>query len=325
MRTPILSATVLILAVSTASCNTGFNQDSGIGRSKVTSVSMKIPSEDSQQKAFVVEGYTIQIKKTGGDCLFTDILKTDKIVTGEAKIQESLTQNCDYSLQLSFGKLAADGNSVEGVYLTNGAHDGKVPNLAIVKKSDISGQSKVSVKACVSVTTAGIAALSISGGECLSVADTSVDVEIDVKVGDTPPTTVAHDLVVIDCMKSPFVTLEASIQCLEDYQASLLNHADANSTEVWFKDRKAALAAIKTLPAPGEIDMRTEFCASLKARMDSLRVAQKAICSDQATCKADDKALMLKLVGNDKDIVSPRFLELAATGLGNCPSIDSKI
>ena len=78
---------------------------------------------------------------------------------------------------------------MKDVYLTNAEHDGKPAQLVLVKKADLKGQSKITVKACVSVTALGVTELKIAAGECLAITDQTADVSIDVSIGGGPVAT----------------------------------------------------------------------------------------------------------------------------------------
>lgn len=232
MKTILVSVSVATAALTVVSCRTTFDGESGINRSKVTSVTMKVPEKDSKGTAFSVEGFSIQVKKDAGDCSFTDIDSTNKIAAQGGNISESLKQDCDYSIKLSFGKLSDDGKSMKDVYLTNAEHDGKPAQLVLVKKADLKGQSKITVKACVSVTALGVTELKIAAGECLAITDQTADVSIDVSIGGGPVATNKIEAPKFEVL--PTTLPDAVKKPLEDTQTALLA-----GVEGWNKESDA--------------------------------------------------------------------------------------
>jgi hypothetical protein len=126
-----------------------------------------------------LDGYALSIKKTSGDCAFSDIDRTEKVAAGDVKIDASLKQDCDYAIILSFGKSSADGKKLDQVFLTSDAHDSKPALPAKVAKESLKGKTEISIKACVSVTELGAKELAVSTAECPSVSDDSVNGTID--------------------------------------------------------------------------------------------------------------------------------------------------
>lgn len=142
-----------------------------------TIFSLNIPSIDGNGRAFSVEGYTIQVKKTSGTCVFTDAALTAKIDSNSTPIAHTLKQKCDYKIQVSFGQLTNDGKSIvtDGVYLTNEGYEGHAENPLIVTQAEIDGKDSFTSNACFKVTTAGAKALGLVAGSCLSGSTTSVN------------------------------------------------------------------------------------------------------------------------------------------------------
>ena len=250
MKTFFMSASLIAVVIVAGSCRLRSPQDAGSNRSKVTSVTMTVPAKDSKGTAFTVEGYSIQIVKDVEACTFKNIDSTNKITASEGSISESLKQDCDYTVKLSFGKLAVDGKTLEAIYLTNDAHDGQEAKLASIKKEDLKGKAAISIKACVSVTKAGAEALKIAAGECVSVTDNSSDVAIDVEIGAQPVTPgqieapkvgeLAVDSDAPDTVKTPLAESKAAM---------------AASVKAWNDETavpKSKIAACKSLLAASE-------------------------------------------------------------------------
>ncbi|MEI6399289.1 MAG: hypothetical protein WCO71_11010, partial [Pseudomonadota bacterium] len=85
-------------------------QENGSRGSKLVSVSMKMPTKIGDKDVTgKMDGYALSIKKTGGDCAFSDVDRTEKVSAGDVKIDASLKLDCDYAIILSFGKSSADG------------------------------------------------------------------------------------------------------------------------------------------------------------------------------------------------------------------------
>lgn len=143
--------------------------------SRITSVRMQIPSRiGAVDVSGKITGYNLQVKKTGGDCEFTDLIRTEKVEASDVKIDAKLKQDCDYSITLSFGSIAADSQALEKVYLTSDSYEGKPARPALVKKEDLKGKSEITVKACVSVTALGAQELGVNAAECPSISDHSI-------------------------------------------------------------------------------------------------------------------------------------------------------
>lgn len=145
-------------------------------KSETTVLSLRVPSIDGNGKSFIVEGYSIQVKKTSGSCTFTDTALTAKIPSASTLLSQTLTQKCDYKIQVSFGKLSPDGLSIakDSVYLTNEAHDSNAETPLIVSQAEINEKASVTNNACFKVTAAGAKALGLVAGTCLSGSGTSV-------------------------------------------------------------------------------------------------------------------------------------------------------
>ncbi len=170
--------------------------------SKVTSVKMKMPTKiGDKDVSGKMDGYHLSVKKVGGTCVFADIDRSEKITTGDVKIDASLKQGCDYSILLSFGIAAADGKSLEKIYLTSDAYDAKPANATIVKQDDIKGKTEITIKACVSVTTLGAKDLGVSVAECPSVSDDSVNGTLEPVIPQPVQTT-------FKLTKAPIATLK---------------------------------------------------------------------------------------------------------------------
>ncbi len=165
-------------------------QENGSRGSKLVSVSMKMPTKIGDKDVTgKMDGYALSIKKTGGDCAFSDVDRTEKVSAGDVKIDASLKQDCDYAIILSFGKSSADGKKLDQVFLSSDAHDSKPATPAKVAKEDIKGKTEMTIKACVSVTELGAKELAVSAAECPSVSDDSVSGTIDPVIAQpTPPT-----------------------------------------------------------------------------------------------------------------------------------------
>ena len=293
MKTFFISASLVTVSLAVVSCRTTFDGAGGPQRSKVTNVSMRVPEKDSKGSAFTVEGFSIQVKKDAGDCSFTDIDSTNKIAARDGNITESLKQDCDYSIKLSFGKLSDDGKSMKEVYLTNAEHDGKPAQLIMIKKAELKGQTKITVKACVSVTTLGATALTIAPGECLVVTDQTSDVSIDVSVGGGPvapnqivaPTLVDLPAALPDAVKTPLQeTKTAIVASVEAWnkESDATKRPDAACLKMGDAESKFEVAlATKTLdsvkvPAPEYTKTFAPIEKSYREAMDSLN--QKFAC-----------------------------------------------
>lgn len=143
--------------------------------SRITSVKMQIPSRiGAIDVSGKITGYNLQVKKTGGDCDFIDLMRTEKVDASDVKIDAKLKQDCDYSITLSFGSISGDGQSLEKVYLTSDSYEGKPARPALIKKEDLKGKSEITVKACVSVTALGAQVLGVNAAECPSISDNSI-------------------------------------------------------------------------------------------------------------------------------------------------------
>jgi len=151
------------------------NPNSGSPSAKITSVKMRVPSQiGTKDVSGKINGYHLRINKTGGNCAFTDINRTEMIASSETKIDASLKQDCDYELLLSFGRMSTDNSTLEKVYLTSDAHDSKPAKPALVLRDDLKGKSEITIKACVSVTTIGAQELGVNAADCPSVSDNSI-------------------------------------------------------------------------------------------------------------------------------------------------------
>ena len=145
--------------------------------SKITSVKMQVPSRIGQVDiSGKITGYKLQVEKTGGNCEYENLDRTDKVNDPDLKIDAKLKQDCDYAIKLSFGVIGADGQTLEKVYLTSDAYDGKAARPALVKKEDLKGKPEITVKACVSVTMLGAQDLGVNAADCPSIADGSIGV-----------------------------------------------------------------------------------------------------------------------------------------------------
>ena len=176
------SWTVAILAgtVSFGCVKKGLIPDNSSQGSKMTSVKMKMPTKIGDKDVTgKMDGDQLVVKKIGGDCAFTDIDRSEKVTAGDVKIDASLKQGCDYSIVLSFGMATTDGKTLDKVFLTSNAYDGKSANPTLVKRDDLKGKSEITIKACVSVTAQGATALGVSPAECPSVSDDSIDGSIE--------------------------------------------------------------------------------------------------------------------------------------------------
>lgn len=143
--------------------------------SRITSVKMQIPSRiGAIDVSGKITGYNLQVKKTGGDCEFIDLIRTEKVEASDVKIDAKLKQDCDYSITLSFGSMSGDAQALEKVYLTSDSYEGKPARPALVKKEDLKGKSEITVKACVSVTALGAQELGVNAAECPSISDNSI-------------------------------------------------------------------------------------------------------------------------------------------------------
>jgi hypothetical protein len=176
MAMRILSMISLLAGSSFGCIKQGMAPGNTSPSSKVTSVKMKMPTKiGDKDVSGKMDGYHLSVKKIGGNCVFSEIDRTEKIAAGDVKIDASLKQGCDYSFILSFGIAATDGKSLEKTYLTSDAYDGKSANATIVKQDDIKGRNEITIKACVSVTPLGAKDLGVSVAECPSVSDDSVN------------------------------------------------------------------------------------------------------------------------------------------------------
>lgn len=185
----LMMASIAVAAVATGCIKPGgFNNKSQTG-SKLVSVKMKMPTKIGDKDITgKMDGYSLSIKKTGGDCTFTDIDRVEKVDVGDVKIDASLRQGCDYSLLLSFGKASADGKKIDQIYLTSDAHDNKQAMPTLIKKEELQGKSSITVKACVSVTALGAKDLGVNQAACPSVADDSTETIIDPVIAQTSST-----------------------------------------------------------------------------------------------------------------------------------------
>jgi hypothetical protein len=148
----------------------------GSNSSKITSVKMRVPTKIGDKDiSGKIDIYNLTIKKTSGSCTFVDIDRTEKIVSGDVKIDASLKQDCDYSILLSFGKASTDGSKIEKLLLSSDAHDNQPALPTLVKKEDIKGKTEITIKACVSVTALGAKELGVNPAECSSVSDESIN------------------------------------------------------------------------------------------------------------------------------------------------------
>jgi len=148
----------------------------GSNGSKITSVKMRVPTKIGDKDiSGKIDIYNLTIKKTGGSCTFVDIDRTEKIASGDVKIDASLKQDCDYSILLSFGKASTDGSKIEKLLLSSDAHDNQPALPTLVKKEDIKGKTEITIKACVSVTALGAKELGVNPAECSSVSDDSIN------------------------------------------------------------------------------------------------------------------------------------------------------
>jgi hypothetical protein len=144
--------------------------------SSFTSVKMRVPTLiGNKDVSGKLTGYSLQVKKTGGSCEFTDIDRTEAVGTDDVKIDAKLKQECDYSILLSFGKIAVDGNKLDKIYLTSDTYEGKPAKPATVKKEDLIGKTEITIRACVSVTAVGAQELGVNAAECPSIADNTIN------------------------------------------------------------------------------------------------------------------------------------------------------
>jgi hypothetical protein len=187
----LLKLTILAALTMTAQSCVKRNLNGDSTRStKFTSVKMKMPTKIGDKDVTgKMDGYRLSVKKSGGDCVFTDIERSEKVQTGDVKIDASLKQGCDYTIMMSFGMASADGKSLEKIYLSSDSFDGKKANPTLVKKEDLKGKSEITIKACVSVTAMGATELGVSAAECPSVADDSVDGTIEPTIPQPAGTT----------------------------------------------------------------------------------------------------------------------------------------
>ncbi len=176
----VLIASIATLSATAACIKPGnFGNNSG-GGSKMVSVKMKMPTKIGDKDITgKMDGYSLSIKKTSGDCVFTDVDRIEKVAAGDVKIDASLKQGCDYSLLLSFGKSSADGKKLDQIFLTSDAHDNKPQSPTQIKKDELQGKTAITVKACVSVTDLGAKELGVNASACPSVADDSTETTID--------------------------------------------------------------------------------------------------------------------------------------------------
>jgi hypothetical protein len=187
---------VILASLTTTACiRSGGMPEAGSRGSKLVSVSMKMPTKIGDKDVTgKMDGYTLSIKKTGGDCAFSDIDRAEKVASGDVKIDASLKQDCDYSIILSFGKSSADGKKLDQVFLSSDAHDGKSATPAKVAKEDLKGKAEITIRACVSVTELGAKELGVSAAECPSVSDDSVSGTIDPQIAQPKPPTPAQPI-----------------------------------------------------------------------------------------------------------------------------------
>jgi hypothetical protein len=176
-----LTTAVLALAAGASGCTKpGSLSSNNQNGAKLVSVKMKMPTKIGDKDITgKMDGYSLSIKKTGGDCIFTDIARVEKVAADDVKIDASLRQGCDYSLLLSFGKVSADGKKIDQIFLTSDAHDKKAALPTAIKKEELQGKTAITVKACVSVTELGAKELGVSLAACPSVADDSTETVID--------------------------------------------------------------------------------------------------------------------------------------------------
>lgn len=147
---------------------------------RLVSVSMKMPTKIGDKDVTgKMDGYHLVISKSGGDCAFTDVDRTEKVAAGDVKIDASLKQKCSYLILLSFGKMSSDGKTLERIFLTNDKHDNKPGNPASVQQANLDGKNSITIPACVNVTELGSKELGVSQLECPSVADSSIDATIE--------------------------------------------------------------------------------------------------------------------------------------------------
>ncbi|MEI6834055.1 MAG: hypothetical protein WCL28_08670 [bacterium] len=178
MKKSIILGVLLLAGAFCAGCIKAKDPTiSGYNSSKITSVKMQVPSKigpiDITGK---ITGYSLQVKKTGGSCDYTDLDRTEKIGELDVKIDAKLKQECDYAITLSFGNIGQDGQTLEKVYLTSDAYDSKPARPALVKKEELKGKAEITIKACVSVTTLGAQNLGVNAADCPSVTDNSIAV-----------------------------------------------------------------------------------------------------------------------------------------------------
>lgn len=176
----VLTVSIATLCTMTACIKPGNLGNNRSGGSKLVSVKMKMPTKIGDKDITgKMDGYYLSIKKTAGDCVFTDIDRVEKVTAGDVKIDASLKQGCDYSLLLSFGKAAADGKKLDQIFLTSDAHDNKAATPTQIKKDELQGKTAITVKACVSVTELGAKELGVNASACPSVTDDSTETTID--------------------------------------------------------------------------------------------------------------------------------------------------
>lgn len=172
--------TALTLCAAATACVKPGQMDSSGRSSKLVSVKMKMPTKIGDKDITgKMDGYHLSVKKTGGDCVFTDIDRTEKISASDVKLDATLKQGCDYALMLSFGKVASDGKKMDQIFLSSEAYDDKPAAPTFVKKEELKGKSSITIKACVAVTSLGAKELGVNVMECPSVADDSVDTTVE--------------------------------------------------------------------------------------------------------------------------------------------------
>lgn len=177
MRSFRIAGTMCLTAVVAAGCIKAPGSSKNTPpTSSFTSVKMRVPTLiGNKDVSGKLTGYSLQVKKTGGSCEFTDIDRTESVGTDDVKIDAKLKQECDYSILLSFGKISTDGKKLDRVYLTSDTYEGKPAKPAIVKKEDLNGKTEITIRACVSVTTIGAQDLGVNAAECPSITDNSMN------------------------------------------------------------------------------------------------------------------------------------------------------
>lgn len=177
MRSLRIAGAMCVTAAMAAGCiKTPGSSNNNPQTSSFTSVKMRVPTLiGNKDVSGKLTGYSLQVKKTGGSCEFTDIDRTEAVGSDDVKIDAKLKQECDYSILLSFGKISADSQKLDKVYLTSDAYEGKPAKPAIVKKEDLKGKTEITIRACVSVTAVGAQDLGVNAAECPSITDNSIN------------------------------------------------------------------------------------------------------------------------------------------------------